>query len=129
MNPLVSASKAVELDPLIPTFLNGEGNALLRLGRLDEAIKVRQAAYALAPELQMTTGNLFGTYMLAGRLGEAEKLLDETRASELARAASDPASDPKKDVQRIRRAWVRLLRDPTQAQVIRKELDDETTPG
>jgi TolB-like protein/Flp pilus assembly protein TadD len=122
---LVSASKAVELDPLVPIFLNGKANALLRLGRLDEAIEVRQVAYALAPELQMTTGNLFSTYMLAGRLDEAEKLLDETRASELARAARDPASDPKKDVQRIRRAWIRLLRDPTQAQAIRNELDDE----
>ena len=122
---LVSASKAVELDPLVPIFLNGKANALLRLGRLDEAIEVRQVAYALAPDLQMTTGNLFGTYMLAGRLDEAEKLLDETRASELSRAARDPTSDPKKDVQRIRRAWIRLLRDPTQAQAIRNELDDE----
>jgi TolB-like protein/Flp pilus assembly protein TadD len=122
---LASASKAVELDPLVPIFLNGKGNALLRQGRVSEAIEIRQVAYALAPDLQMTTNNLFLTYMQAKRYDEAEKLLDEIRASELARAAQDPASDPKKDVQRIRRASIRLLRDPTQAQAIRNELDDE----
>jgi TolB-like protein/Flp pilus assembly protein TadD len=122
---LAAASKAVELDPLVPIFLNGKANRLSHLGRLDEAIDVRQAAYALAPELQLTTNNLFRTYIAAGRLDEAEKLLDETRASELARVARDPAWDSKKDAQRIRRAVIRLLRDPSQSQAIATELDEQ----
>ncbi len=122
---LASASKAVALDPLVPIFLNGKANSLQRQGRLDEGIESRQAAYALAPELQNATNNLFDNYIRARRLDEAEKLLDETRASELARVARDPTWNPKKDPQRIRRAWLRLLRDPTQAQAVRNELDDE----
>ncbi len=122
---LASASKAVELDPLVPIYLNGKSNMLVQLLRLDEAIEFRQAAYALAPDLKMTTDTLFGTYIRARRLDEAEKLLDEIRSSELAYIAQDSTWDPKKDVQRIRRATVRVLRDPTQLQVIRNELDDE----
>lgn len=122
---LAASSKAVALDPLVPIYLNGKANTLAMMGRIDEAIDVRQAAYALAPELQMTTNNLLGTYLQAKRYDEAEKLLDETRASELARAARNPTWDPKKDVQRIRRARIRLLRDPSQAQAVRNELDDE----
>jgi tetratricopeptide (TPR) repeat protein len=122
---LAASSKAVELDPLVPIFLNGKANQLGNQGRIEEAIEIREAAYALAPELQMTTINLFRTYIAAGRLDEAEKLLDETRASALARVARDPAWDPEKDVQRIARAWIRLLRDPSQAQAIATELDEQ----
>jgi len=120
---LAASSKAVALDPLVPIYLNGKGNALLRLGRLDEAIEVRQAAYALSPDLQMTTNNLFLTYILAKRYDEAEKLLDETLAADLARAKRNPDWDPKQDVQSGRRAILRLARDPTQLEVFRKELD------
>ncbi len=122
---LAAASKAVELDPLAPIFLNGKANTLVAQRRIDEAIEIRQAAFALAPDLQMTTNNLFGTYVLAGRLDEAEKLLDQTRASDLARAQRDPAWDPRKGVQRLQRATIRLKRDPTQAEAIRKELGEQ----
>ncbi len=120
---MASASKAVELDPLVPIFLNGKANAFVRLGRLDEAIEVRQAAYALAPELQMTTNNLFGTYLQAKRYDEAEKLLDETLPFDIARAKLDPKWDPKAGAQQGRRAMIRVARDPKQLEVVRKELD------
>lgn len=123
---VAAASKAVELDPLVPIFLNGKANMLtFSLGQVDEAIEIRQAAFGLAPDLQMTRNNLFGTYVLARRLDEAEALLDQTRATELARAARDPAWDGKKDPQRVRRAVIRVMRDPAQLPMVRKELDDE----
>ena len=118
---LASASKAVELDPLVPVFLNGKANSLNSQGRRDEAIEVRQAAYALAPELQNATKNLFVDYMLARRLDEAEKLLDDG----LARAKLKPDWDPRNPGQQFGRAWIRVLRDPSQMEAVRKELDAE----
>nr|MBP6627173.1 tetratricopeptide repeat protein [Arenimonas sp.] len=120
---IASASRAVELDPLVPIFLNGKANALFWQGRVDEAIEIRQAAFGLAPDLQMTSNNLFGTYIFARRLDEAEALLDQTRTADLARAARDPSWDGKKDPQRVRRAVIRALRDPAQLPMVRNELD------
>lgn len=122
---LAASSKAVALDPLAPIYLNGKANHLFNLGRFDEELELRQAAYALAPKLQMTTNNLFDTLMFGRRFDEAEKLLDETRESARTRAALDPTWDSRKDPQRIQRAWIRVLRDPTQLPAIRGELDDE----
>lgn len=122
---LAAASKAVELDPLVPIFLNGKANQSMWLGRLDEAIEIRQAAYALAPGLRLTTNNLLGNYLRAGRLDEAEKLLDEIRPSQLAGVAPDSASDQANDEQRIWRAAIRLLRDPTQQRAISDELGEQ----
>jgi adenylate cyclase len=122
---LAASSKAVALDPLVPIYLNGKGNALQRLGRIDEAIEVRQAAYALAPDLQMTTNNLFRNYMQAKRYDEAEKLLDETRESALAQAARDADGGTTGDPQRFRSVLIRVLRDPAQLEAIRAELDDQ----
>ncbi len=120
---LAYASKAVALDPLVPIFLNGKANSLQRQGRHDEAIEVRQAAYALAPELQNASGNLFANYIRARRLDEAEKLLDETLPFDLARAKRNPDWDPKKGGQPLKRAMIRVLRDPSQMEAVRKELD------
>jgi adenylate cyclase len=120
---LASASKAVALDPLVPIFLNGKANSLQRQGRNDEALEVRQAAYALAPELINVSGNLFAAYLRARRLDEAEKLLNETLPFDLARAKLNPEWDPKKGAQPVKRAFIRVLRDPSQMEAVRKELD------
>ncbi len=122
---LAASSKAVELDPLAPIYLNGKANMLWHLDRQDEAIDVRQAAYALGPELPTTSNNLFRAYLRAGRLDEAEKLLDEIRPSALAEAARDPTADTTRDPQRVRRGVIRVLRDPAQREAVREELDDE----
>ncbi len=122
---LAAASKAVELDPLVPIFLNGKANSSAWLGHQDEAIEIRQAAYALAPELRLTKNNLFFSYLQAGRLDEAEKMLDEIRPSKLAGVASDSAGDQANAEQRIGRAAIRLLRDPTQQRAIREELGEQ----
>ncbi len=122
---LASGSRAVALDPLVPIYLINKAVLLSRLGRVDAQIEVLQTAIALAPDLTIAQSVLFSAYMKARRLDEAEKLLDETRASDLARAKLNPTWDPKRDVQQNRRARIRLLRDPTQAQAIRNELNDE----
>ncbi len=122
---LAAANKAVALDPLVPIFLNGQANMLMWLGRVDEAIEVRQAAYALAPELQRTTENLFYTYLVAGRLDEAEAMLDEIRSSALAEANRDPTMGATEAAQRVGRTLIRVLRDPAQREAVRETLDDQ----
>ena len=119
---LKSASKAVELDPLVPIFLNGKANALERLRRNEEALPVRQAAYALAPEVGLFRRNLLRTYFETDRVDEAEKLLNQDRAAALARAKRNGVIG---DPQRLPRAIIRLKRNPGLAETIRKELGDE----
>jgi adenylate cyclase len=119
---LAAASKAVELDPLVPIFLNGKANSLQRLGRHEESIPVRQAAFALAPEISLFRRILIRNYIQTDRLDEAEKLMDQTRAAELASAKRDGVVG---DPQRIPRAGIRLKRNPSLARIIRKELGDE----
>jgi pentatricopeptide repeat protein len=98
---------------------------LAHLGRLDESIGVRQAAYALAPELPTTGNNLFTGYLRAGRLDEAEKLLDQARSSDFAEAPRDSIGDTIWKAQRFRRGLIRVLRDPAQLEAVREELDDQ----
>ncbi len=119
---LQATQRVVSLDPLVPIFLNGHANVLSNLGRNAEALAQRQAAYALAPNLPVISNNLFTEYLRAGRLDEAEKLLDQTRTNELAIATR---TGFKGDPQRRRRAAIRLKRDPDLAELIRKELGDE----
>jgi TolB-like protein/Tfp pilus assembly protein PilF len=126
---LAAANKAVALDPLVPIFLNGQAHMLMRLGRVDASIEVRQAAYALAPELRTTTENLFYFYLVAGRLDEAEAMLDEIRSSALAEANRDPTWGANEAVQRVGRALIRVLRDPAQREAVREALDDQEYAG
>ncbi len=120
-----AASKAVALDPLVPIYLNVKANLALFSGRLDEVIEIRQAAYALGPELSQTRNALFITYLWAGRLDDAEKLVDEIRTNELARIALEPARDQRNAQQPVRRALIRALRDPTQLPILRAELNEQ----
>jgi len=119
---LQASQRAIALDPLVPIFMNGLANNLLDTGREDEALAQRQAAYALAPDVVLIRNNLLGAYLRASRLDDAEKLLDETRADSLARAARNGF---KGDPQRRPRAMIRLKRDPGLAETIHKELGDE----
>lgn len=119
---LQASRRAIALDPLVPIFMNGLANNLLDTGREDEALAQRQAAYALAPDVVLIRNNLLGAYLRASRLDDAEKLLDETRADSLARAARNGF---KGDPQRRPRAMIRLKRDPGLAETIHKELGDE----
>jgi len=119
---LQASQRTIALDPLVPIFMNGLANNLAWLGRRDESLAQRQAAYALAPDVALLRRNLWGSYLRAGRLEDAEKMLDQDRASALARAARDGV---KGDPQRVPRAWIRLKRDPGLAETIHKELGDE----
>ncbi len=123
---LKSASKAVELDPLVPIFLNGKANALERLGRHEDALPVRKAANALAPGVQLFRNNLFRSNIRTGRLDEAEKQLDQDRAAALARAKRNGVVG---DPQRVPRAIIRLKLNPNLAETIRKELGDKDFQG
>ncbi len=122
---MAAANKAVSLDPLVPIFLNGQANILTWLGRLDEAIEVRHAAYALAPELQRTTENLMYSYLVAGRLDEVEAMLDEIRSSALAEANRNPTRGASEAEQRLGRALIRVLRDQAQREAVREALHDQ----
>ncbi len=119
---LQASQRTIALDPLVPIFMNGLANNLAWLGRRDESLAQRQAAYALAPDVALLRRNLWGSYLRAGRLEDAEKMLDQDRASALARAARDGV---KGDPQRVPRAWIRLKRDPGLAETIHKELGDK----
>jgi hypothetical protein len=76
----------------------------------------------LAPEVVLLQRNLFGAFMRAGRLDDAEKLLDQGRAGALDRAVRNGV---KGDPQQFSRAWIRLKRDPGLAETIHKELGDK----
>jgi TolB-like protein/tRNA A-37 threonylcarbamoyl transferase component Bud32 len=118
---LQAGTRAVELDPLVPIFLNGQAFGLVVLGRTEEQIPLMQAAYALAPELRYVGTNLFALYLRAGRLDDAEKLLDEARPAALAVGARTGNPD---EVQAIPRAALQLKRHPEQREAVRKQLTE-----
>jgi TolB-like protein/Flp pilus assembly protein TadD len=122
---LASASRAVTLDPLVPIYLIGKSNALGGMGRVDAEIEVLQTAVALAPDLGLARNNLFWTMFEAGRLDDIEKMLDESQASDLEHAKRNPNYDQTKDPQGWMRTLLRLKRDPSLAESIRKEHGDK----
>ena len=119
---LQACARAVELDPLTPMYLNGQAFSLNVLGRVDEQIPLLQAAYALAPDMRYIAPNLFALYLEAGRLDDAEKLLDERRPAAQAAATRDGRTG---EPQPIARAALQLKRHPEQREAVRKTLDDE----
>ncbi|CAN5202265.1 hypothetical protein BH11PSE14_BH11PSE14_12490 [soil metagenome] len=119
---LQASTRAIELDPLVPIFLNGHAFSLEVMGKDEEQLAPLQAAYALSPDLAFIAPNLFRLYLRTGRLDAAEKLLDETRAAALAaNARAGRTGDP----QRAARAALQLARHPEQRQAIRKQLTDQ----
>lgn len=119
---LQANTRAIELDPLAPILLNGQAFSLYVLGRTQEQIPPLQAAFALAPDLRYIAPNLFRAYLEAGRLDEAEKLLDEVRPAAAAAAARDGYIG---QLQPAARAALQLARHPEQREAVRKRLTDE----
>ena len=69
---LVHAAKAIELNPSEPNALYWRGNALLCVGRIDEAIAVLETARRYEPQPSTGQGvNLGIAYYVAGRYSDA----------------------------------------------------------
>ena len=105
---LAAARRVVELDPLVPIYVNGYANMLSRTQHKAEAVAQYEAAHGLAPDLEIVTRNLFLEYLETGRVEDAERLLDS------AHVPSERAKLP--------RAAIRLAREPAQRDAIAKEL-------
>ena len=89
----------------------------------EESIPCVRPPYALAPEVRLFRANLMRAYIETKRLDEAENQLDRDRAgSTLARAQRNGF---KGDPQRIPRAAIRLMRNPSPAVSVRKEIGDK----
>ena len=116
---LQANTRAIELDPLVPIFLNGQAFSLRVLGRNEEQIAPLRAAYAMAPGLGFIGPNLFRAYLETGRLDDAEKFLDQTRPADWAGLAR--TGNP----QIVARAALQLARHPEQRDVVRKQLTPE----
>ena len=65
------------------------------------------------------------SYLVAGRLDEAEAMLDEIRSSALAEANRNPTWGASEAEQRLGRAVIRVLRDPAQREAVREALHDQ----
>ena len=118
---LQAAQRTVALDPLVAIFLNGNANTFNNLGRDGEALALRQAAYALTPDVQVISNNLGTAYIRAKRLDDAEKLLDQIEAGD----ATKPLDNLVRTRRAHTRAFIRLLRDPSQRDAVRAEVGDE----
>ena len=108
---LHSVQRATAIDPLVPVFLNRPGFLLYYAGRNAESVALLEAAHAIAPDFSLVAGNLARGYLRAGRVDEAERVLD---------AMKMPTPETA-----VNRAAVRLARDPSLRETIRKESGDE----
>jgi len=108
---LHSVQQATAIDPLVPVFLNRPGFLLYYAGRNAESIALLEAAHAIAPDFSLVAGNLARGYLRAGRIDDAERVLD---------AMKMPTPETA-----VNRAAVRLARDPALRETIRKESGDE----
>ena len=102
-----SAQRATAIDPLVPVFLNRPGFLLYYANRNEESIAVLEAAHALAPDFSVVAANLTRGYLRAGRVDDAERVLDSMK-----RPPPETA---------VNRAAIRLARDPSSREAIRKE--------
>jgi len=102
-----SAQRATAIDPLVPVFLNRPGFLLYYANRNDESIAVLERAHALAPDFSLVAANLARGYLRAGRIDDAERVLDSMKVPPPETA--------------VNRAAIRLARDPSLRETIRKE--------
>jgi len=102
-----SAQRATAIDPLVPVFLNRPGFLLYYANRNDESIAVLEAAHALAPDFSLVAANLARGYLRAGRVDDAERVLDSMKVPPPETA--------------VNRAAIRLARDPSLRDAILKE--------
>ena len=105
---LAAARRVVELDPLVPIYVNNYANMLSRTQHKAEALTQYEAALGLGPDLEIVARNLFLEYLENGRIDDAERLLDSRHVP------SERAKVP--------RAAIRLARDPAQRDAIAREL-------
>ena len=94
---IAEAKTAVQLDPLAPSIQVTLALALWYGGQLDAAIEVFRSALERDPAPSQLQGNLFGLYLLSGRLKDALALLNGTHDTStykraMLRARSDPAA-------------------------------------
>jgi TolB-like protein/Tfp pilus assembly protein PilF len=108
---LHSAQRATATDPLVPIFRNFLGLLLFQAGRNDESIAVLEAAHELAPDLSLVAVNLAQSYLRGGRADDAERVLDSMKVP------------PSETVLQLRAA-IRLVRDPSLRETIRRESGD-----
>ena len=108
---LHSVQQATAIDPLVPVFLNRPGFLLYYAGRNAESIALLEAAHVIAPDFSLVAGNLARGYLRAGRVDDAERVLDAMKM-----ATPETA---------VNRAAVRLARDPSLREAIRKESGEE----
>jgi len=104
---LHSAQRATAIDPLNHVFLNRPGFLLYYAGRNDDSIALLEAAHKLAPDYSLVAANLARGYLRAGRADDAERVLDSMKVP-------PPETD-------VNRAAIRLARDPSLRETIRKE--------
>jgi len=102
-----SAQRATAIDPLVPVFLNRPGFLLYYANRNDESIAVLERAHALAPDFSLVAANLARGYLRAGRIDDAERVLDSMKVPPPETA--------------VNRAAIRLARDPSLREAIRRE--------
>jgi pentatricopeptide repeat protein len=102
-----SAQRATAIDPLVPVFLNRPGFLLYYANRNDESIEVLERAHAIAPDFSLVASNLARGYLRAGRIDDAERVLDSMKVPPPETA--------------VNRAAIRLARDPSSREAVRKE--------
>jgi TolB-like protein/Tfp pilus assembly protein PilF len=108
---LQSAQRATAIDPLVPVFMNTPAFLLYYANRNAESIALLERAHAMAPDFSLVAANLARGYLRAGRADDAERVLDSMKVPPPETA--------------VNRAAIRLARDPSLRETIRKEAGAE----
>jgi len=91
----------------VPVFLNRPGFLLYYANRNEESIAVLERAHALAPDFSLVAANLARGYLRAGRIDDAERVLDSMKVPPPETA--------------VNRAAIRLARDPKSRDAVNRE--------
>ena len=114
---LKSAERAVALDPMAPSYRNLYGYLLRYNGRVAESIAQLEAGYALSPTILYINQNLFSAYISAGRIDDAQKMVQSIHDVLVASGES-----PEVVARRMSMfdAVIRIARSPDQYESLRK---------
>ena len=119
---LQAAQRAVALDPRAPMYRNLYGYLLRYSGRYQESIAQLEAGYALAPTNFYIARNLVSSYIMAGRIDDAEKIHGGVATALLANGESASVAARQSS---IGDAILRIARSPGQYAAITKPLGTE----